>query len=131
MTTPISIWKIRERDGSVRTVPGKPEDRPYLPDDLPTYKRYSCIHSGNPEMEVRLRAASLEDSCAHMVVNPPRRATLDEIHTTGAINEEQARELRDFAANDGLDHYLVVETLLLLEAGGHVATDMAEKVEGD
>lgn len=120
MTTPQAMWTIKERDGTVRTVPAKPEERPYLPDDLPTYRRYNCIHSGNPEMEVRLRAASLEDSCAQMRQNPPRRALLDAIHASGTINEEQARELRDFAEMDGLDNYLVVETLLLLEAGGHV-----------
>ena len=126
MTRPTSTWIIRESDGRTRTVPGLPDEKPHVPEDLPTYRKLNCIHSGNPRMEVRLRAASLQDSCRHMNANQPRRAMMYAIHLTGRVNEDQARELRDFIQRDGQREYLINETLLLLEAGGHVKEDGAE-----
>ena len=71
-------------------------------------------------METRLRAASLEDSCRHMDTTPPSRELLDAIHSTGAVTAGQAQELREFTASLDGETYLINETLLLLEAAGHV-----------
>ena len=67
-----------------------------------------------------MRAASLEDSCRHMKAAPPRGALLDAIHDTGVISGEQAAELREYITGLADNQYLVDETLLLLEAAGHV-----------
>ena len=118
-----AIWTIRDRNGNVTTVPDDPEARFHVPERLPTYRSLNCIHSGNPPMETRLRAASLEDSCCHLDTTPPSRALMDAIHSTGAVNASQAQELREFIASLDGETYLIDETLLLLEAAGHVEPD--------
>ena len=117
------IWTIRDRQGNVATVPGDPDARIHIPTDLPTYRRLNCIHTGDPPMETRLRAASLEDSCAQVGASPPRADLMDDIHRTGTVTDQQAEALQEFIRSLDGQTYLVDETLLLLEAAGHVQED--------
>ena len=114
------VWTIRDRQGNITTVPGDPNARIHVPEDLPTYRRLNCIHTGDPPMETRLRAASLEDSCTQYGVNPPSADLMDQIHQNGAVDGQQAMELQQFIRSLNGHTYLVDETLLLLEAAGHV-----------
>ena len=93
-----TMWTIKDRQGNVSQVMDTSGARPHVPDDLPTYRRLNCLHSGNPAMEVRMRAASLEESCSLMRVEDPGRDLLDRIHNTGAVDEEEAERLRNYAA---------------------------------
>ena len=77
-------------------------------------------------METRLRAASLEDSCAQCGVSPPHADLMDEIHRTGAVTDQQAEALQEFIGSLDGHTYLVDETLLLPEAAGHVQEDRQE-----
>ena len=120
------IWIIKDRKGNVTTVTNDSEARIHIPEKLPTYQRLNCIHSGNPPMEIRLRAASLEDSCSHMDTTPPSTELLDTIHSTGAVTTVQAHQLREFITSLDDKTYLVDETLLLLEAAGHAEPDSPE-----
>ena len=115
-----AIWTIKDRDCNVTTVPNDPEARPHMPEHLPTYRRLHCIHSDNPPMETRLRAASLEDSCRHMDTTPPTEALMDAIHRYGTVTDQQADQLREFIASLDGNTYLIHETMLLLEAARHV-----------
>ena len=97
--------------------------RPYLPSsqDKPTYHRLNAIHEGRPDMEVRKRAASLDESCRLMETDHPAPRTLvNHTFTTGQVNEQQAQELRQYINSLPEDQqYLRDEALLLLEAGNH------------
>ena len=103
----------------------KDSPRPYMPKDLPTYQRLQSLHMGDPEMEVRMRAASLEDSCFHLdTENPPAKTLTGRIFRTGTVSQEQAEELRVYVRSlNEDDQYLRDEVLLLLEAGGHLMTE--------
>ena len=94
---------------------------PYMPEDLPTYRRLHCIHLGDPVMEVQMRAASVEDSCMHLETENPPSLLTGAIFRTGSVSDEQAEELRQYTRSlDEDDEYLRDELLLLLEAGGHL-----------
>lgn len=125
------VWCIRERNGEVTTRPVDPEAVVHVPQNLPTYRRLNCIHSGDPLMETRLRAASLGDACAHMNETAPCRKLMDDIHRTGEVSAQQAEALRQYAARPNLSAYLQEETMLLLEAGGHVEADAPNPQRGD
>lgn len=116
-----AVWTIRDRDGNVTTRPADPEALISIPQHLPTYRRLSVLHTGEPDMETRLRAASLEDSCAQLGTPPPCRALMDEIHQTGRVSDQQANSLRKYLQTLDDDQYLADETRLLLEAAGHEA----------
>ena len=116
----LAFWTIKDRKGNITTKPADPDARIHIPQDMPTYSRLNCIHTGDPPMETRLRASSLEDSCRNMNVDPPNQDLMDAIHSSGHVNQQQAQQLRDFMRRVAGDTYLVDETLLLLEAAGHV-----------
>lgn len=91
-----------------------------VPQELPTYRRVNAIHCGFPEEEVRLRAASLANSCRESETeNPVDDALIDVIFRYGAVSGEQAETLREYIAFHD-DEYIQDEARLLLEAGGHL-----------
>ena len=97
--------------------------RPHIPEDprKPTYQRLRAVHEGTPAMEVRKRAASLDESCQLMETNHPAPPELiSRTFRTGQVTTTQAQELREYIHSlpQGQE-YLRDEALLLLEAGGH------------
>ena len=55
-----------------------------------------------------------------MNVDPPDQDLMDAIHSSGQVDQHQAQQLRDFMRPIAGETYLIDETLLLLEAAGHV-----------
>ena len=97
------------------------EPRIRVPEELPTYSRVHAIHCGIPEDEIRMRAASLAESCFQMEVDTPVPQTLiDPIFRAGAVTDEQAEALRAYIESEESE-YLKDEARLILEAGGHEA----------
>lgn len=96
--------------------------RPCQPQDLPTYARVIALHCGDPEMEVRMRAASLLDTLQHLEGPPlPPPGLTEQIFKAGAITPEEAEALEGYIDSMGKhDTYLRDEALLLMEAGGHI-----------
>ena len=92
-----------------------------VPDELPTYSRLRVMHCGIPEDEVRMWAASLEESCFHSETgNPVSAELIDSIFRSAAVSEPQAEEIREFIRSQDSE-YLQDEARLLLEAAGHQA----------
>ena len=91
-----SYWIAQDTQGNVTTKPSDPSAQMRVPTELPTYNRLNCIHSGEPEMETRLRAASLEDSCWIMGATPPDATLMDRIHRTSRVNTDDAQAVRAF-----------------------------------
>lgn len=90
-----------------------------VPKELPTYSRVHAIHCGIPEDEIRMRAASLEESCFHSETdNPVSKKLIQHIFRCATVSDSQAEDLREFIRSQASE-YLQDEARLLLEAGGH------------
>ena len=101
------------------------EDSPWIgvPKELPTYARVNAIHCGITEDEVRMRAASLENSYLHSETERPvPKGLVIAFLRSGTVTGEQADRVRDFIRSQKSE-YLKDEARLLLEAGGHDAGD--------
>ena len=97
-----------------------------LSSNLPTYRKVSSIHCGNPRLEVKIRLSNLEQTLEHEA--PQDLALTDKIRSrmfeTGEINFGQASMLPELhRRTPTADQWTLDQIGLLLNAGGYAVSD--------